>query len=494
MLAASRKQAPSLCGAVGGAFSIREPIEQRIEVFQSRVDFRRLIDRTGDRLDRLVAVTCYRHDHRLVRFDAPLLDQLERDRERGAAGRLRKNSLGACEQLDRVDNFRVGRDLAPSAGIAHRLQHVKAVGRISNRDRLRNRVGLHRRYQVGMLVQRVNDRGGAGGLRRMNLELAALDEPDFLHLLKRLGDFRQNRSARGRHYNVIWQAPAKLLRHFEAEGLRALGVERPQVDIDEGPAVLVRDFAAQAVHVVVVAANRDNARAVNRRADDFSRLHAFGHEDVALQPRARRVRRDRGRKVAGRSAGHGGEAELARLGDRNRHDAVLVRQRRMIDGVVLYIEMLKPEFGAQPLAMYQRREAGVRADFRLGLEIDRQQFAIAPQVVRPLLDYRARDRRANPRVVVSDFERTKAGLAHVKRTYRILLAALATFQIGDVAHRSPRFLFFTASRRHGLLAQRLRFAMLALRLPRTASASRARTYGSNTHPARAGRVVCENFS
>src|SRR5271156_102709 len=156
----------------------------------------------------------------------------------------------------------------------------------------------------------------------------------------------------------------------------------------------------------------------------------------------------------------------------------------MIDGVVLYIEMLEPELGAEALAMHQRREAGVRADFWRAFEIDRQQFAIAPQVVRPLLDCRARDRRANPRVVVRDFERTKAGLAHVERTYRILLAALATFQIGDVAHRSPRFL---------LLAQRLRFAMLALRLPRIASASRARISRSNPPPAGAGRVVCENF-
>src|SRR5271169_4894165 len=107
----------------------------------------------------------------------------------------------------------------------------------------------------------------------------------------------------------------------------------------------------------------------------------------------------------------------------------------MIDGVVLYIEMLEPEFCAEALAMHQRREAGVRADFGLALEIDGQQFAIAPQVVRPLLDDRARDRRPNPRVVVGDFERTEARLADVERAYRILLAALATFQIGYVAHR-----------------------------------------------------------
>src|SRR5271156_1732042 len=107
----------------------------------------------------------------------------------------------------------------------------------------------------------------------------------------------------------------------------------------------------------------------------------------------------------------------------------------MIDGVVLYVEIFQAELRAEPLAMQQRSEAGVGAYHVVLVEIDRQQFAIPPQIVRPLLDYRARDRGANPRVVVGDFERTEARLADVERAYRILLAALATFQICDVAHR-----------------------------------------------------------
>src|SRR5271156_5415946 len=108
----------------------------------------------------------------------------------------------------------------------------------------------------------------------------------------------------------------------------------------------------------------------------------------------------------------------------------------MVDGIVLYVEMLEAELRAEPLAVQQRGEAGVGADeFGLVVNIDRQQFAIAPEVVGPLLDYRARDRRPNPRVVVGDLERAEARLANVERAYRILLAALATFQIGDVAHR-----------------------------------------------------------
>src|SRR5215472_11930733 len=98
MTASYSTQPLSLRRAVGGAFPIGQPIEQRVEILEPRVDDRRLIDRARDRLQRLVAVAGYRHDHGLVGLDAPLLHQLERDRERGAAGGLGENSLSAREQ------------------------------------------------------------------------------------------------------------------------------------------------------------------------------------------------------------------------------------------------------------------------------------------------------------------------------------------------------------------------------------------------------------
>ena len=105
----------------------------------------------------------------------------------------------------------------------------------------------------------------------------------------------------------------------------------------------------------------------------------------------------------------------------------------MVDGVVLDIELLEPEFGAEPLAC----SSGVKPEYGpdLGLAVDRQQLAIAPQIVRARLDRRARDRRADFRVVVGDFERAEAGFAYVQRADRVFLAALAALQIGDVAHR-----------------------------------------------------------
>src|SRR5713101_1231802 len=107
----------------------------------------------------------------------------------------------------------------------------------------------------------------------------------------------------------------------------------------------------------------------------------------------------------------------------------------MVDGVVFYIEMLQAELRPEAMAMKQRREARAGTDVGFAVEIDRQQFAITPQIVRSLLDNCSRDSGANLRVVVGDFERPEAGLADMQRAYRVLLPALATFQIRDVKHR-----------------------------------------------------------
>src|SRR5260370_4323719 len=107
----------------------------------------------------------------------------------------------------------------------------------------------------------------------------------------------------------------------------------------------------------------------------------------------------------------------------------------MIDGVVLDVEILYPEFGAESLRMHERCESGKWSGF--GLAIDRKQLAIAPQIVRARFDQLARDRGPDARVVVGDLERSEARFAYLQRADRVDLASLPAFQIGDVAHRVP---------------------------------------------------------
>ena len=86
---------------------------------------------------------------------------------------------------------------------------------------------------------RVHDRRAAGGLRRIDARQLAVDQADLAQLAQSADDARQQRAAGDRRDEVLRIAPAELLDDFEAHRLRAFGVVRAQVDVDEAPAVAV---------------------------------------------------------------------------------------------------------------------------------------------------------------------------------------------------------------------------------------------------------------
>jgi hypothetical protein len=59
--------------------------------------------------------------------------------------------------------------------------------------------------------------------------------------------------------DVFGQPPAKLLGDFVTVGLGAFGVIRAQVDVDESPLEAVGDLGAEAVDMIVVAVDADDA-------------------------------------------------------------------------------------------------------------------------------------------------------------------------------------------------------------------------------------------
>ena len=96
------------------------------------------------------------------------------------------------------------------------------------------------------------------------------------------------------------------------------------------------------------------------------------------------MRRDAVGEVAGRRARDDLEPELDGARRRHRDDAVLVRQRRVIDGVVLDVELADAEPLRQPRAADERREAGVKTGLRVAG--NRQQLTVSPEVFRPPFD------------------------------------------------------------------------------------------------------------
>ena len=73
-------------------------------------------------------------------------------------------------------------------------------------------------------------------------------------------------------------------------------------------------------------------------AEDLSLLEVVGNEDVTVEPGLCGVGGDGVGEVAGRRAADGVEAELDRLGDRDRDDALLVGVGRVVDRVVLDVQ------------------------------------------------------------------------------------------------------------------------------------------------------------
>ena len=86
------------------------------------------------------------------------------------------------------------------------------------------------------------------------MQAGSVDQADLVQLVERLVDLADQAAAGHRADDVLRRPPAQLLGDLEADRLRALGVERPQVDVDEAPAVLEGDLRAEAIDLVVGAA------------------------------------------------------------------------------------------------------------------------------------------------------------------------------------------------------------------------------------------------
>ena len=168
---------------------------------------------------------------------------------------------------------RVGDVLGPAAGLADHLRREVAVGRVADGQRAGDRVAdAAARSCPSPCLTAVRDRVAAGRLRAEEAAPAGFDQAERDELLERLVDLADQAAAGHRADDVVGQTPAELLGDLVADRLRALGVVRPQIDVDEAPAVLEGDLRAEAIDVVVVAVDAHEPRAVDLRAENLGRL------------------------------------------------------------------------------------------------------------------------------------------------------------------------------------------------------------------------------
>ena len=168
------------------------------------------------------------------------------------------------------------------------------------------------------------------------------------------------------------------------------------------------ELGAEPVDVVVVAAHADQVGAVDAGREQLLLLEVGGDEDVGLEPGGGGVGGDGVGEVAGRGAGDGLEAQLARLRDGDGDDPVLEGVGR-VGGVVLDPQLgVEAETLGQPVGPDQRRQP--RLERVAGPADEGQEVGVAPDPLRPGLDPPLRLGRVESRVVVGDLERAEAVL------------------------------------------------------------------------------------
>src|SRR6202030_2153917 len=95
-----------------------------------------------------------------------------------------------------------------------------------------------------------------------------------------------------------------------------------QIHVDEAPLEAVGNLRAQAIHVIVVAVDAHDARAIDRGVEDFGRLEVRGNEDAGIETLLRGLRSDGVGEIAGRRAADGGEMEATRGGESRGDNAI----------------------------------------------------------------------------------------------------------------------------------------------------------------------------
>src|SRR6185437_5037157 len=100
--------------------------------------------------------------------------------------------------------------------------------------------------------------------------------------LKGFADLADEGAARHGDDNVVGQSPAQLLGDLVAYRLGAFGIIGAQIDIHEAPVVLVGYLTAEAVDVVVVAVDADEAGAVDLSVENLGGFEFRRNEDAGL--------------------------------------------------------------------------------------------------------------------------------------------------------------------------------------------------------------------
>ena len=222
-----------------------------------------------------------------------LAQRAERDRRR----RLAEHAGRLGEQRDVLADLVLGDGVDRAARRARGGDRELPVGGAADRERARDRARPHRPHLRAARRTRSRPASSPRPGRRSAAATFAVDEPELEQLAEALVQLREHRARRDRRDDGVRQLPAELLGDLERDRLRALGVVRAELDVDERPVELERQLDREPRAVVVAAVDGVDRRAVDRGRDELLRLEVGRAR--ARRPRAPRRRRARRRRSRG---------------------------------------------------------------------------------------------------------------------------------------------------------------------------------------------------
>src|SRR5918996_4754905 len=178
-----RRSDPSSSQRRSRVGSRAQKVELRLELIEPRRDDHRRRRALDDVLDRLQTVARDEGDRALVRTHDTLFAQTLERCDDDAAGRLREDTFGAREQADTVDDLLVADVFDRAARVARRLYRVIPVGGVADRERLGDRVRLHRTDVIAARLEGGRHRRAAGGLGAGDPRGVAVEESDAHELV-----------------------------------------------------------------------------------------------------------------------------------------------------------------------------------------------------------------------------------------------------------------------------------------------------------------------
>src|ERR1700722_14370775 len=221
------------------------------------------------------------------------------NRRSDATSGLREDALRLGQFLHTGDDLDIGDVLGPSTTITNHLRCRWSICRITNSERTSNSVGTLRFDVVGSLLDGGRNRRAASSLSPKEAYRLIFHKAEINQFLEGLTDLTNQRSPSHGHNNVIREPPSQLFCDLVSDRLRALGVIRTQVDVDDTPVVLIGNQGAKPIDVVIVSIDADEPRTINLSVENLRRLEVCRHEDAGLEPQTGSLRGDRVGEIPG---------------------------------------------------------------------------------------------------------------------------------------------------------------------------------------------------